>query len=62
MTGLDGTAVNGGPTLAVGGVRKLKIEMKGGQDRVELLGVDVEETLLLKLGRTRTSSSWKAGA
>ena len=50
VTGLDGTAVNGAPSAAVTDVRKVTVDMKGGQDRVELLAVEVEETVVAKLG------------
>jgi hypothetical protein len=51
VTGVDGTAVNGAPSAGVTDVRKLKIEMKTGQDRVEVLSVDVDETLQVKMGK-----------
>ena len=50
VTGVEGTAVNGGASVAVTDVRKMTIETKEGQDRVELLQVDLEESLLVKLG------------
>ncbi len=50
VVGLDGTAVNGGPSAAVTDVRKVKVEMKEGQDRVEVLQVEIEESLVVKLG------------
>lgn len=51
VIGLDGTAINGVASVSVTDVRKLSIEMKEGQDRVELLQVEVEESLFVKLGK-----------
>jgi hypothetical protein len=50
VTGVDGTAVNGAALVTVTDVRKMNIDMKAGQDRVELLQVDLEQTLSAKLG------------
>lgn len=61
VTGLDGTAVNGASTTGVTDVRKVSIDMQGGQDRVELLAVDIEETVLAKLGTEQDAFLMQGG-
>jgi len=61
VTGLDGTAINGGPAVAVTDANKLTIETNAGQDHVELLDVDIEESLLVKLGSDQDDFLFQGG-
>jgi hypothetical protein len=61
VTGVEGTAVNGGVSAAVTGVRKIRIDMKAGQDSVQLLEVEVEDRLFVKLGADRDTFALKGG-
>ena len=61
VTGIEGTAINGGPSAAVTGVRAIRIDMKAGQDSVELLEANVQERLLVKLGPDRDTFVLEGG-
>ena len=72
VAGIDGTLVNGSLSTTVSGVKKLSIDMKDGVDRVELLDVVLDGSLLVNLGdgsdsfvmqggRVRTKAEIKGG-
>jgi hypothetical protein len=61
VTGIDGTAINGGTSAAVTGVQTIRINMKAGQDSVALLEVDVADKLLVKLGPDRDTFMFDGG-
>jgi hypothetical protein len=61
VSGVDGTAVNGGASVAVTGVRTIRVEMNAGEDRVDLLEVDVEQRVLVKLGPDRDTFRFEGG-
>jgi hypothetical protein len=52
VSGLEATTVNGGgQPVALAGVGSLRIVAGGGDDRIELLQLDLDEKLLVKLGK-----------
>ena len=61
VTGIDGTAVNGTPAAIVPDVRKVKIEMGAGQDSVQILQVDIDDTFQAQMGKDQDSFLMSGG-
>jgi hypothetical protein len=53
VTGLEGTTVNGAAAVTASGVRRLRVITSAGDDRVEILRVDLPERLHVRLGGGR---------
>ena len=61
VTGVDGTAINGAASTAVTNVRTIRIDMKAGQDSVELLQLHVDGRVRVKLGPDRDTFVLRGG-